>query len=125
MVNYSDIPLLSGRVLHRMRFEAIDAAVDWLLANPYSLVELTLVSDTFISNQDLKRIHESHDGIIHIIPVVTKTAAQGESTSVKVNLEQDIHGLFKDFFVSRYRQEPNEDILELFREVQAVSAKNE
>lgn len=124
-VDYTDISLKSGRVLHRMRFEAIDAAVDWLLANPYSLVELTLVSDTFISNQDLKRIHESHDGIIHIIPVVTKTAAEGESTSVKVNIDQDIHGLFKDFFVSKYGSKPNEEILELFREVQGVSAKNE
>ena len=113
-VEYTDIPLLSGRVLHRMRFEAIDATVEWLLANPYSLVELTLVSDTFISNQDLKRIHESHDGIIHIIPIVNKTASEEENGAVKVNLDQDIHGLFKDFFVSKYKQEPNEEILELF-----------
>jgi exonuclease SbcD len=125
VVEYKDIPLKSGRVLHRMRFEAIDPAVDWLLANPYSLVELTLVSDTFISNQDLKRIYESHDGIIHIIPIVNKTASVEENNTVKVNLDQDIHGLFKDFFVSKYRQEPNEEILELFREIQGVSIKNE
>lgn len=124
-VEYTDIPLLSGRVLHRIRFEAIDATVEWLLANPYCLVELTLVSDTFISNQDLKRIHESHDGIIHIIPIVNKTASEEENNAVKVNLDQDIHGLFKDFFVSKYKQEPNEEILELFREIQGVSIKNE
>ena len=124
-VEFTDIPLLSGRVLHRIRFGAIDAAVEWLLANPYSLVELTLVSDTFISNQDLKRIHESHDGIIHIIPVVNKTASEEENRSVKVNLDQDIQGLFKDFFVSKYKQEPNEEILDLFREIQGVSIKNE
>jgi exonuclease SbcD len=124
-VEYTDITLLSGRVLHRMRFEAIDATVEWLLANPYCLVELTLVSDTFISNQDLKRIHESHDGIIHIIPIVNKTASEQENKAVKVNLDQDIHGLFKDFFVSKYKQEPNEEILELFREIQGVSIKNE
>lgn len=124
-VEYTDITLLSGRELHRMRFENIDATVEWLLANPYSLVELTLVSDTFISNQDLKRIHESHDGIIHIIPIVNKTASEEENNAVKVNLDQDIHGLFKDFFVSKYRQEPNEEILELFREIQGVSIKNE
>jgi hypothetical protein len=45
------------------RFENIDDALAWLLENPYCLVELTLVSDTF-ATQDLKRIHESHDGII-------------------------------------------------------------
>ena len=124
-VEYKDITLVSGRILHRMRFETIDATVEWLLANPYSLVELTLVSDTFISNQDLKRIHESHDGIIHIIPIVSKTASEEENSAAKVNLDQDIHGLFKDFFVSRYNQEPNEEILELFREIQGVLIKNE
>jgi exonuclease SbcD len=124
-VEYKDIPLVSGRILHRMRFEAIDSAVEWLLANPYSLVELTLVSDTFISNQDLKRIHESHDGIIHIIPIVSKAVTQADNSAVKVNLDQDIQGLFKDFFVSKYKQEPNEDILDLFREIQGVSIKNE
>jgi exonuclease SbcD len=124
-VEYEDISLVSGRVLHRMRFETIDAAVEWLLANPYSLVELTLVSDIFISNQDLKRIHESHDGIIHIIPVISKSTTVDENAAAKVNLDQDIQGLFKDFFISKYGQEPNEEILELFREIQGVSIKNE
>ena len=124
VVEYKAIPLVSGRVLHRKRFEVIDLAVKWLLANPYSLVELTLVSDTFISNQNLKRIHESHDGIIHIIPIVSKAVTQVDNSAIKVNLDQDIQGLFKDFFVSKYGQEPNEEILELFREVQGVSNKN-
>lgn len=124
-VEYKDIPLVSGRVLYRMRFESIDDTVDWLLANPYSLVELTLVSDSFISNQDLKRIHESHDGIIYIIPIVSKHASEEGNSAVKVNLDQDIQGLFKDFFVSKYKQEPNVEIMELFREVQGVSNKNE
>lgn len=117
-VTYKDILLVSGRVLHRKRFEVIDFAVEWLLANPYSLVELTLVSDTFISNQDLKRIHESHDGIIHIIPIVTKSVSVVQTNAEKVNLDQDIQGLFNDFFVSKYGQAPNSEILELFREIQ-------
>jgi exonuclease SbcD len=117
---YTDIKLLSGRELHRKRFESIDESVVWLIANPYSLVELTLVSDTFISNQDLKRIHESHDGIIHIIPIVSKLDLLQVNAVVKVNLDQDILGLFNDFFVSKYKQEPNEEILELFKEVQGV-----
>ncbi len=124
-VLFKDIQLVSGRVLYRKRFESIDEAVEWLLAHPYSLVELTLVSDTFISNQDLKRIHESHDGIIHIIPVISKSTAEDDNAAVKVNLEQDIHGLFKDFFISKYKQEPNDEILELFREVQGVTANNQ
>jgi exonuclease SbcD len=122
-VQYKDIKLLSGRELHRERFESIDESVEWLLTNPYSLVELTLVSDTFISNQDLKRIHESHDGIIYIIPVISKSATDDENATVKVNLEQDIQGLFKDFFISKYKQEPNDEILDLFKEVQGITNK--
>jgi exonuclease SbcD len=123
-VQYKDIKLLSGRELHRKRFESIDESVEWLLTNPYSLVELTLVSDTFISNQELKRIRESHDGIIHIIPVISKSAIDDENAAVKVNLEQDIQGLFKDFFISKYKQEPNDEILDLFKEVQGATNKN-
>lgn len=123
-VQYKDIKLLSGRELHRKRFESIDESVEWLLTNPHSLVELTLVSDTFISNQELKRIRESHDGIIHIIPVISKSATDDENAAVKVNLEQDIQGLFKDFFISKYKQEPNDEILDLFKEVQGATNKN-
>jgi exonuclease SbcD len=78
-VKYTGIPLQSGRTLHRKRFETIDNAVEWLLEN-YCLVELTLVSDTFFLTQDLKRIHESHDGIIYIIPIVTKDGNAEQQT---------------------------------------------
>ena len=123
-VLFKDIRLLSGRELHRKKFDSIDESVKWLLDNPYCLVELTLVSDTFITNQDLKRIHESHDGIIHIIPVISQSDTDDENSTINVNLEQDINGLFKDFFSSKYKQEPNEDILDLFREVLGVTTKN-
>jgi hypothetical protein len=34
----------------------------------------------FFCNQDLKRIHESHDGIIYIIPIVTKDGNAEQQT---------------------------------------------
>ncbi|TDE01244.1 metallophosphoesterase family protein [Flavobacterium hiemivividum] len=123
-VKYTAIPIESGRVLHRKRFESIDNAVEWLLAYPYCLVELTLVSDTFFTTQDLKRIHESHDGIIFIIPIVNKDANRNQQTA-KVNLDQDIQGLFKDYFVSKYKQEPNEELFGLFNEIIGSQVKNE
>jgi exonuclease SbcD len=123
-VKYTGIPLQSGRVLHRKRFETIDSAVEWLFENPYCLVELTLVSDTFFATQDLKRIHESHDGIIYIIPIVTKDG-NAEQQTPKVNLDQDIQGLFKDYFISKHKQEPNDELLDLFNEIIGSQAKNE
>ncbi|SDH08443.1 Exodeoxyribonuclease I subunit D [Flavobacterium omnivorum] len=124
LVKYTAIPLQSGRVLHRKRFENTDEAVLWLLENPYCLVELTLVSDSFFASQDLKRIHESHDGIIFIIPIVTKDG-NAEQHTPKVNLDQNIQGLFKDYFVSKHKQEPNEELLDLFNEIIGSQAKND
>jgi exonuclease SbcD len=66
---------------------------------------LTLVSDTFFATQDLKRIHESHDGIIYIIPIVTKDG-NAEQQTPKVNLDQDIQGLFTDYFISNTNRSP-------------------
>ncbi|UQD56263.1 exonuclease SbcCD subunit D [Flavobacterium sp. K5-23] len=123
-VRFTDIQLHSGRVLHRKRFDSIDDTVAWLLENPYCLVEITLLSDTFIANQDLKRIHESHDGIIHIIPVISNDNLD-TNQGVKVNLDQDIKGLFNDFFVSKYKQEPNEELIDLFQEIIGTQVENE
>jgi exonuclease SbcD len=123
-VKYTGIPLQSGRILYRKRFETIDNAVEWLLGNPYCLVELTLVSDSFFATQDLKRIHESHDGIIYIIPIVTKDG-NAEQQTLKVNLDQDIQGLFKDYFMSKHKQEPNDELLDLFNEIIGSHAKNQ
>jgi exonuclease SbcD len=123
-VRFTDIQLHSGRVLHRKRFDSIDSAVTWLLENPYCLVEITLLSDHFIANQDLKRIHESHDGIIHIIPVISNDNLDANQ-GVKVNLDQNIQGLFNDYFVSKYKQEPNEELIDLFQEIIGTQVENE
>ena len=123
-VKLTPISLQSGRPLHRKRFETIDLAVEWLLANPYCLLELTLVSDTFIANSDSKRIYESHDGIIFIIPIILNENNQNIQTA-KVNLDQNIQGLFADYFHSKYKQQPNNEILDLFNEIIASQSKNE
>lgn len=115
-VKYTPILLTSGRPLCRMRFEDLDMAVSWLQENPNTLVELTLVSDTFITSQDLKRVHESHDGIIHIIPIV-KQQQNDAQTRTKINLEQQVDHLFKDYFTYRLGQAPNAEIMELLQEV--------
>lgn len=113
---YHKIPLQSGRQLYRKRFDDIDAAVSWLQATPYALVELTLVSQEFISSAALKRIHEAHDGIIHIIPIVQKEETASE-TIPAINLAQDVDELFKDYFQYRLGQAPNAELLDLLTEV--------
>ncbi|MDR0193782.1 MAG: exonuclease sbcCD subunit D, partial [Myroides sp.] len=117
-ITYTKIALEKGRPLSRMKFMSVDEAVEWLMANPTHLVELTIVSDTFLNADDIKRLYTAHDGIITIIPQVT-LSDKGEQNKVKqVNLEQDMQGLFKDYFKQKYKgQEPNEELMDLFNEI--------
>ncbi len=121
---YRKVALTSGRSLHRKRFEDIDEAVDWLQENPHALVELTLISDDYLSAMDLKRIHEAHDGIIHIIPVVKPQERQFHATA-PVNLDQDIQQLFQDYFQYKTGQQPNAEIMQLLNEVIHTTTETE
>jgi exonuclease SbcD len=88
------------------------------------LVELTLVSDQFLTNDELKKIHDSHDGIIHIIPVI-RQEDMGKQTENQVNLDQNMEGLFIDYFKSKEKgQEPNEELMALFHEVLNTQSEN-
>jgi len=123
-VDYRPVTLQSGRPLYRKRFNDIDQAVSWLHETPYALVELTLVTNEFISSKDLKRIQESHDGIIHIIPVIEQANEQQETTAT-INLEQDVDQLFKDYFVYRMGQTANPEIMDLLKEVMHTTNETE
>ncbi|MCT1529878.1 exonuclease subunit SbcD [Sphingobacterium daejeonense] len=124
IAQYRNVQLEKGRPLVRTRFRDIDEAVRWLHDNKNALVELTIESDNFLTASDLKRIHEAHDGIIHIIPVVSKKQEFLSSGST-VNLDQDMKDLFKDYFKSKYGQEPNEELLTLFDEVATNTLEKE
>lgn len=117
-ITYEKIALTKGRPLSRKKFDNVDSAVEWLVENPTHLVELTLVSDTFLQADDIKRLYASHDGIIMIIPQITLANKQGDVDLNQVNLEQDMKDLFKDYFKQKYNgQEPNEEIMDLFKEI--------
>ena len=116
-VNFEKIQLTSGRLLIRKTFSEVETAVNWLNENPNSLVELTIESDSFLKAEDRKLIYQSHDGIIHLIPKV-KNVQSLEATHQEINLNQDMKDLFKDYFKSKNgNQEPNEDLMNLFKEV--------
>lgn len=123
-VRIQAIPLQSGKQLCRKRFDDIDKAVEWLHSNPNTLVELTIVSDTFMSSADLKRLHEAHEGIVHIIPIVTQGKSDVDMKEI-VRIDQDIHTLFGDFFKNKYGQDPNGEIKDLFNEVLSHSKDKE
>jgi len=111
------IPLTQGKPLVRKSFDDIEYCISWLAENPNALVELTLKSETFLKAEDRKRIYQAHSGIIYLIPVVQQSK-EGVPDNTEINLTQDMSTLFKDYFKSKNaNQTPNDDILDLFREI--------
>ena len=113
------IELTAGRKLERKRFETISDAETWLQANPGSLVELTLVSDTFLPGADRRRLNEIHQGIVAIIPEI-RTGKDVETSPLEnTSAIKGITELFTDYFKNRKGQEPDYTILQLFNEINA------
>lgn len=111
------IPLTQGKKLVRKSFGNMEDCIDWLANNPENWVELTLISNTFLRAEDRKRIYQTHPGIVYLIPVVEQSTTD-DPTNTEINLTQDITSLFRDYFKSKYaNQEPNDEILDLFREI--------
>jgi exonuclease SbcD len=114
------INIKKGRKLLRKRFESIDNAVSFLKSNPEILIELTIVSDNYLTTKDRKQLYNSHDGIITIIPEV-KTQKESINDRKKINLEKSIEELFIDYFIEKNSgQTPDENLLKLFKEILSV-----
>jgi len=117
----SYVELIKGKTLTRKTFDSIDKAVDWLLENQEMLVELTIVSDDYLSATDRKRLYNSHPNIISIIPV-TKKQENSLSDKPEIDLNKSIGELFVEYFVSRNGQNPDHKLMDIFTEVLSSNA---
>lgn len=115
-----EIELTKGKKLVKKRFEDVAEAVNWLSENQETLVELTMVTDTFLTAAERKQILGAHSGIVAIIPEV-KDASNVNAAKKEIDLEKSIGDLFIDYFrYSQNGQEPNQELLDLFQEVLAA-----
>lgn len=114
---FREIKLTEGRRLIRKRFEQVDEAVQWLTDHPGIYVELTMVSDTYLTATDRKRLLEAHDGIVTLIPEIKNQTFGTDDHAAEIDLSGSMEDLFKDFFVARNGQQPNERIMNLFKEL--------
>jgi len=112
------LPLNAGKRLLRVKITGVSETIRWLEAHNDALVELTLVSDTFISAADRKLIMQTHDGIISIIPEVLNNDFQHENTA-NIDLSKSMKALFIDYFTSVKGMPPDTTLLDLFKEVLA------
>lgn len=111
-----DIELKNGRELLRKKFDDIDKAVEWLESKPDALVELTIVSDDFLTAGERKRLKNAHGQIINIIPEVKSETNKKQGKS-GIDISKSMDDIFVDYFKYKHGQSPNDELLDLFKEV--------
>ena len=117
--NVKQVELTSGKKLLRKRARGTEEALQWLEENPDALVELTLVTDTFLSALERRKLYAAHKGIVTIIPEVTNAHNIIGFGHKQIDLSRSMEELFSDYFKHEKGQEPNTDLLNLFTELLA------
>lgn len=115
--NYQPVGLQKGRPLCKKKFDNLPATLEWLENNPYSFVEITYITEQGIDASTRRAIMKAHDGIISLIPQLSKNAEKYEQGLDRDDLEQDIQTLFSRYYQSEKGIPPNEEILTLLQEV--------
>lgn len=115
----TEIKLTCGKKLLRKRAEGVAEALNWLAENQDCLVELTLVTDTFLTAQERKQLGAAHQGIVSIIPEVKNDTVLVNGSKKNIDLTKGMNELFADYFRHRKGQEPNDEVMKLFTEILA------
>lgn len=118
-VSVQEMELTQPKPLLRKRAEGVEEALLWLSEHQDALVELTLVTDTYLTATDRRRLQAAHPGITAIIPEVTLEGERTPHHSKQIDLNQGMESLFRDYFKHEKGQEPNEEIMQLFTELMA------
>jgi exonuclease SbcD len=118
-VQVSEIELSKGKKLLRKRAETMDQAMQWLNENQDCLVELTMVTDTYLTAQERKQLMAAHNGIVAIIPEVKNVSDLVAGNKKNIDLTRTMEELFTDYFRHEKGQEPNEEVMKLFTEILA------
>ncbi|MGB3076051.1 MAG: hypothetical protein WBB36_12050, partial [Chitinophagales bacterium] len=116
----TDVPLQKGKRLLRYRAENISIAIEWLKDHAEALVEITMVTEDFLTAGERKQLAAAHSFIINIIPEVKNNSSASNMLTVGPDITKTMSELFEDYFEHRHGQRPNENVLNLFKELLAV-----
>jgi exonuclease SbcD len=111
--------LTKGKKLLRKRAEGLEEALQWLAENQDALVELILVTETFLTGLERRQINAAHPGVVAVIPEVTNQHVLGGSHQKQIDLSRSMEDLFRDYFRHEKGQEPNDEMMNLFTEILA------
>jgi len=119
-----DIELKKGKELIRKKFDNIELAVEWLGQNRDKLVELTIVSKEYLSAEDRKKLNNSHENIISIIPEL-KGIKDLQNETKSIDLSQNLNALFMDYFKNKHQQKPSNELINLFNEIIGIDESHD
>ncbi|MBO4744152.1 MAG: exonuclease subunit SbcD [Bacteroidales bacterium] len=111
------ILLKSGCKLKRMNFNNILDATNWLVQNRNCWVELTIVSDNYLSHSDKQMLYDASDKIVAIIPQVNTTSDTLSAGSLISSIRTNRTALFKSYFTKIKGGEPDQSLIDLFKEI--------
>ncbi|WP_299579975.1 exonuclease SbcCD subunit D [uncultured Sunxiuqinia sp.] len=114
-----ELELTQGKRLLRKRAEGMDDALQWLSENQDCLVELTMVTETYLTAMERRQLGAVHSGIVAIIPEVTNATELSDGHHASIDLTRTMNELFADYFKHVKGQAPNEEINQLFAEILA------
>ncbi|MDX5340825.1 MAG: exonuclease sbcCD subunit D, partial [Cyclobacteriaceae bacterium] len=116
-VSYQPIGLKAGRPLFRKKFDNLADTLKWLEENPSCFVEITFVTESSIDASTRKAILKAHDGVVNLIPQLQNPNGQENFTLHVDDLNKDMESLFRMYYQSEKGQEPNAELLGLFKEI--------
>lgn len=125
-VDYQRIKLKTPKKLYQKTFEDMDTALAWFAEHPDALIQLTFISDETLSPILTKQLNEAHKGIVPPINFHARNqdALNGKETTINPDTD-DIRSLFVEYFKTKNKgQEPNEELIQLFNEIRAVSERD-
>jgi exonuclease SbcD len=103
--------------LYKVSFDNLPDTLAWLEGHPFCYVEITFLTDESIDASTRKAILKAHDGIVNLIPQLRQTSDQAQDELRAEDLSRDMESLFRLFYTSEKGQEPNAQLVELFKEV--------
>jgi exonuclease SbcD len=116
-VVHRKVALESGRKMLRVQFESVEKAIDWLEQNQNIWVLLTIETEDYLGAFAKKRLHDVHDGLITIIPLL-RSERNPLTTETEQYAPKTMQSMFVDYF--KYKQKgiaPSQSFMDLFEEV--------
>lgn len=126
-VAYRPVEICNGKELKRVTFHNLEDALEWLEKNLDDLVELTIKTPVSLSQSERKQIEKAHQGIIYLkLEVQKKKLTQDEQIEIEAKRHKSVQENFISYYKSKYNDQiPSADLLDVFKEVVALTDKEQ